>query len=84
MVYDQGMAVETEDFRFVANFKYTVKPGSYYFLEELGVSSYGDFDTRCDQTMVGFVQTKNETDQLACFYGEKTTPSEQQTTEELL
>ena len=29
MLYDQGLIIETQDLRFYANFKYTLKPGFY-------------------------------------------------------
>ena len=51
--------------RFLANFKYTVKPeisqdptkdGADEF-QSLKAGDYNKFETHCDQTMVGFIQT---------------------------
>jgi hypothetical protein len=72
--------------RFLANFKYTVKPtiskdptsdGADEFVS-LKTGDYNKFDSHCDKTMVGFVQTipkiKNEKYSMAehkvtCFWG---------------
>lgn len=64
-VYDQSFVVELENgLRFLSNFKYTLKsdiskdPVHELFskFEELKSGDYGKFDSKCDQTMVGFVQ----------------------------
>ena len=65
-IYDQAFKIELKNgLRFLANFKYTVKPeiskeptkdGSDEF-QSLKTGDYNKFDTHCDKTMVGFVQT---------------------------
>lgn len=65
-IYDQSFKIELENgLRFLANFKYSVKPdisqhpyteGADKF-EQLKTGDYGKFDSQCDQTMIGFVQT---------------------------
>ena len=65
-VYDQSFKVELDNgLRFLANFKYSVKPtisedptkdGADEFIS-LKTGDYNKFDTQCDKTMVGFVQT---------------------------
>ena len=64
-IYDQSFEVELENgLRFLTNFKYTVKsdvspkPSQELFqkFETLKTGDYNKFDSKCDQTMVGFVQ----------------------------
>jgi hypothetical protein len=65
-IYDQSFSVMLENgMRFLANFKYTIKPeisknpiedGAIKF-KDVKTGDYGKFDSQCDQTMVGFVQT---------------------------
>lgn len=65
-IYDQAFKIELNNgLRFLANFKYTVKPeiskdpikdGSDEF-QALKAGDYNKFDTHCDRTMIGFVQT---------------------------
>ena len=59
-MYDQGIFVETDALRFIVNFKYTVKPEFVERVDRLSTSSYEAFDSLCNETMVGFVQHKNE------------------------
>jgi len=58
--------VELENgLRFITNLKYTVKPqvskdptqDSVDEFQQLKTSDYNKFDSQCDKTMVGFVQT---------------------------
>ena len=58
--------VELENgLRFLANFKYTIKPEISALpqtdgpdkLDGVKTGDYGKFDSQCDKTMVGFVQT---------------------------
>jgi ketosteroid isomerase-like protein len=83
--------VELENgLRFLANFKYTLKPDIsknptnelVQKFESLKTGDYNKFDSLCDQTMVGFVQSipsiTNKTYSLAehfvqCFYGKQRT-----------
>ena len=76
--------------RFLANFKYSVKPtisedptkdGADEFIS-LKTGDYNKFDTQCDKTMVGFVQTMPkitgnsftmQNHKVQCFYGEQET-----------
>ena len=64
-VYDQSFVVELENgLRFLANFKYTLKPdvtkdpvhAQASKFDGLKSGDYAKFDSLCDQTMVGFVQ----------------------------
>jgi len=65
-IYDQAFKVELENgMRFLANFKYAVKPtiskdptkdGADEFVS-LKTGDYNKFNSHCDKTMVGFVQT---------------------------
>jgi hypothetical protein len=65
-IYDQALRVELENgLRFLANFKYSVKPtisidplkdGANEFTQ-LKTGDYDKFESSCDKTMVGFVQT---------------------------
>jgi hypothetical protein len=64
-IYDQAFKIELENGqRFLANFKYSVKPeisreptvdGESEFIS-LSTGDYNKFDSQCDKTMVGFVQ----------------------------
>jgi hypothetical protein len=65
-IYDQSFKIELENgLRFLANFKYTVKPeiskepegDKFKNFAQLKTGDYGKFDSQCDKTMVGFVQT---------------------------
>ena len=63
-VYDQSFKIELENgLRFLANFKYSIKPtisahpvkdGAEKF-EAVKTGDYGKFDSQCDKTMIGFV-----------------------------
>jgi hypothetical protein len=87
-VYDQSFKIELDNgLRFLANFKYSikketsanpVKDGADKF-ESVKTGDYGKFDSQCDKTMIGFVQTiptvyKKEytmtKHRVVCFYGE--------------
>lgn len=64
MVYDQSLLIEFADTSaFLANFKYTIKqdidPEQYS-----ESTSYEDFDSHCNSTMVGFY--RSATGQLHC------------------
>jgi len=76
--------------RFLANFKYTIKPEIstkprqelFEKFEALKTGDYAKFDSKCDQTMVGFVQTipslTKETysmtnHKVGCFYAKQKT-----------
>jgi len=90
-VYDQSFEVELDNgLRFLANFKYTLKQDIspnpqadvYSKFMSLKTGDYGKFDSRCDATMVGFVQTipsvskerYSMTDhKVQCFYGKQET-----------
>jgi hypothetical protein len=64
-VYDQALEIELGNgLRFLANFKYAVKPdisiepttdGAEEFVS-LKTGDYNKFNSHCDKTMVGFVQ----------------------------
>jgi hypothetical protein len=65
-VYDQSFTVELDNgLRFLSNFKYSLKtdisknPGQELVqtFNGLKTGDYAKFDSHCDQTMVGFVQT---------------------------
>ena len=60
-----------QDWRFTANFKYTVKD-SVPLAQRKSLKSfdYGKFDSECTQTMVGFYQTQD--DELHCAYAVQT------------
>jgi hypothetical protein len=87
-IYDQSFKVELDNgLRFLANFKYTVKPeisqdptqdGADEF-STLKTGDYSKFDTQCDKTMIGFVQTMPKkssekgtmsSHKTTCFWGE--------------
>jgi hypothetical protein len=53
-MYDQGMIVETEDDRYIVNFKYVIK-SQYADLHLVDTGSYEAFDSVCYETMVGVV-----------------------------
>lgn len=97
-IYDQSMKIELENgYRFLANFKYTIKDdisknplkdGSDRF-ETVKTGDYGKFDSQCDKTMVGFMQsiptqTKKKFSisqhNVVCFYGEQETHYEMEKT----
>lgn len=90
-IYDQSFKVELDNgLRFLANFKYTVKPeisqdptqdGADEF-STLKTGDYSKFDTQCDKTMIGFVQTMPKkssekgtmsSHKTTCFWGEQDT-----------
>jgi hypothetical protein len=90
-VYDQSFKVELDNgLRFLANFKYSIKKeisvlpvvdGEKKF-EDVKTGDYGKFDSQCDKTMIGFVQTiptiakdiyTMNKHKIVCFYGEQDT-----------
>ena len=90
-IYDQAFKVELENgMRFLANFKYAVKPtiskdptkdGADEFVA-LKTGDYNKFNSHCDKTMVGFVQSmpkitgkKHSMSQheVQCFWAEQET-----------
>lgn len=97
-IYDQSFKVELENgIRFLANFKYTIKPelsalpqteGASHF-ETIKTGDYGKFDSQCDKTMVGFVQTMPNMNKekygmtehkVVCFFAEQETHYEMEKT----
>lgn len=83
-IYDQAMRVELDNgMRFITNFRYNildsisknpVKDGVEAF-SEIKAGSYSSFDSRCDKTMVGFVQRVHGQGSLdnhvvQCFVGQ--------------
>jgi len=87
-IYDQAFRVELDNgLRFLANFKYSVKPeistdptrdGAEEF-NALKTGDYNKFNSECDKTMVGFVQTMPSKSaetytmnkhKVQCFFGE--------------
>jgi len=85
-IYDQAMRVELDNgVRFVTNFRYNVlesistnpvKDGEGAF-SQIKAGSYGSFDSKCGETMVGFVQRVHgqgslENHTVQCFYGKQT------------
>jgi hypothetical protein len=90
-IYDQAFKIELENgIRFIANFKYSLKsdiskdPLKDDVSKFSGVKTgdYGKFDSQCDSTMVGFVQTIPSVSQekygmtdhkVKCFYGSQET-----------
>jgi hypothetical protein len=59
MMYDQGFIVETDELRFIANFKYTVKQEELENVARIGSATYEAFNNQCNATMVGIVQYRN-------------------------
>lgn len=90
-IYDQSFKIELENgMRFLANFKYTIKPeisalpqqDGFNQFDSVKTGDYGKFDSQCDKTMVGFVQTIPTTSKekysmtqhkVVCFYAEQET-----------
>mmetsp|Transcript_35490 Transcript_35490/g.54292 ORF Transcript_35490/g.54292 Transcript_35490/m.54292 type:complete len:99 (+) Transcript_35490:464-760(+) len=65
-IYDQSFEIDLDNgLRFLANFMYSVKPNisalpqkdGYDKFESIKTGDYNKFDSHCDKTMVGFVQT---------------------------
>lgn len=63
-VYDQSFKIELDNgIRFLANFRYSIKPSISQVPEKDGAVSfadvktgdYGKFESECDKTMIGFV-----------------------------
>ena len=63
-VYDQSFKIELENgLRFLANFKYSIKPelsqnpnrDGVAAFSQIKTGDYGKFDSQCDKTMIGFV-----------------------------
>mmetsp|Transcript_37616 Transcript_37616/g.57634 ORF Transcript_37616/g.57634 Transcript_37616/m.57634 type:complete len:227 (+) Transcript_37616:319-999(+) len=90
-IYDQSFKVELDNgLRFLTNFKYSVKAqisedpsqdGASEFTS-LKTGDYNKFDSECDRTMVGFVQTMPKLSserysmnqhKITCFWGEQET-----------
>ena len=84
--YDQAiMVILDNDLRFIANYKYEyknvtdpwkMKVNFEKLIPEMNEETQLKFDSRCDQTMIGFVQnrTQNSTmlkHQITCFYSER-------------
>ena len=84
-IYDQAFRVELDNgMRFISNFRYNIKDkftkdpvaDGYMKFSEIKAGDYDSFDSRCDQSMVGFVQQvggngsmKNHN--VQCFYAEQ-------------
>jgi len=81
MLYDQGMILDSEEYRLYANFKYNLQPDNYYEIDIkcIEVSSYDQFDSECNATMVGFVQNKKNPGSYSCFFARKLDPVKLQT-----
>jgi len=86
-VYDQAFRVELDNgLRFVSNFRYNIKPnwsedpikdGAEVFAD-VKTSDYDTFVSKCDESMVGFVQQVHgsggdmKNHPVQCFYGKQT------------
>ena len=92
-IYDQAFEVTlTDGTRFLANFKYslkTYKNSTMAQFQQLKTGDYDKFNSECDKTMVGFVQTipsvSNElygmtNHKISCFYGNQETHYEMEKT----
>ena len=64
-IYDQAIKVELNNgMRFISNFRYQAKKelskdplnDPMLMMADIHSGDYGSFDSKCDQTMVGFVQ----------------------------
>jgi hypothetical protein len=55
MVYNQGFFINVSGSRFVANFKHTIKDSVTNY-SQLLASDASNFDSKCNQTMVGVLQ----------------------------
>lgn len=73
MMYDQGFFVQTEEFRYYANFKYTLKTDYYdaASISGLSVSSYDKFNSICYSSMVGFFVRFDTPGTYQCFFANK-------------
>lgn len=86
--YDQALLVELDDLRFLANFRYEIRKNvttdplktdfkkMARLVQEVDDQAKGQFDSVCNQTMVGFVQNTSRPGTLqkhpvTCFYGHK-------------
>ena len=82
-IYDQAMKVELDNgLRFITNFRYNIIPqestdpladGAAKF-SSIKAGSYASFDSKCSETMVGFVQKQHggeslESHRIQCFVG---------------
>lgn len=73
--------MQTSTYRFISNFKHTLKADHSDTLDKvyaIDESSYEAFNSRCFETMVGFVQRKDPASgsflgqtEYGCFIGEK-------------
>ena len=84
-IYDQAIKVELNNgMRFISNFRYQAKKelskdplnDPMLMMADIHSGDYGSFDSKCDQTMVGFVQQSTqpstmETHNVVCFYGKQ-------------
>jgi len=86
-IYDQAYQIQLENgLRFLANFRYSLKdytpatttPAAFAQMSSLKTGDYAKFNSECDKSMVGFVQTvpslSDEVYSLTkhrvqCFYG---------------
>ena len=60
----------------------------YKIFADLQVNDYHRFSKHCDQTMVGFIQTRNDSQNMTshkiqCFYGVQNVPTEKVVTKKL-
>ena len=73
VVYDQAIVVELPRGKFMANMRYNLKPNvqaSQY--DSLNTGSYNQFDSVCDETMVGVAFGSEK--QVQCWVGYQTQP----------
>lgn len=67
MIYDQALFVNLPESkrRFTANFKYTVKQ-SISDYSKLSSNDFSKFNSHCNSTMIGFIQTSKKW--ISCAY----------------
>jgi hypothetical protein len=87
LVYDQGIVVQFDKYRFITNWRYNVKNESLMQAETLDFNQIKDFESQCDQTMVGTMQRRDKGglwsgDDTSCFYGQHTSQPTEETEEE--
>ncbi|CDW78518.1 cathepsin c [Stylonychia lemnae] len=85
MLYDQGLILDSEEYRFFANYKYTIQSDVKYEFEVAGleVSSYDSFNSQCNSTMIGLIQNKKNPGFYRCFFANKLDHAEIKSEEEI-
>jgi hypothetical protein len=82
-IYDQAYQIQLDNgLRFLANFRYSLKdydPNAQFAqLSTLKTGDYGKFNSECDKSMIGFVQTMPSVSsevysltnhKIQCFFG---------------